>query len=178
MNGNDSSFMGAPIRSLQQMLRTVAADYPSIPFLTPDGYFGEATLEAVMVFQREFKLPVTGVVDWTTWQSLVTAFRGCSVIIPTTPPGQLFPGGDFCLCDGEEDQILFLIQGMFCALSEILDEVAFSDPCGKFEQSTHSNTCWLQRCCGREETGVFDQSSWDALCRLYLLFSSRSATDL
>ena len=44
--------IGQPVRSLQTMLRTISFAYPFLPRLTPDGIFGERTLEAVMLFQR------------------------------------------------------------------------------------------------------------------------------
>ena len=50
--------IGQPVRSLQTMLRTISFAYPFLPRLTPDGIFGERTLEAVMLFQREFFPPV------------------------------------------------------------------------------------------------------------------------
>ena len=41
--------IGQPVRSLQTMLRTISFAYPFLPRLTPDGIFGERTLEAVML---------------------------------------------------------------------------------------------------------------------------------
>ena len=52
--------IGQPVRSLQTMLRELSFLYDFLPRLTPDGIFGERTLEAVMLFQREFFPPVTG----------------------------------------------------------------------------------------------------------------------
>ena len=52
-----------PVRSLQYMLNQLAIHDPKLIRLTVDGIFGERTLEAVMVFQREYHPPVTGVVD-------------------------------------------------------------------------------------------------------------------
>ena len=60
--------MGQPVRSLQYMLRRLREGYPFLPELAVDGIFGEETLEAVMLFQRELAPPVTGAVDWRTYQ--------------------------------------------------------------------------------------------------------------
>ena len=57
---DESKYLGRPVKSLQAMLRQISYVYPVIPRLVPDGLFGEETLEAVMIFQREFRLPVTG----------------------------------------------------------------------------------------------------------------------
>ena len=46
--------IGQSVRSLQTMLRELSFVYDFLPRLTPDGIFGERTLEAVMLFQRSF----------------------------------------------------------------------------------------------------------------------------
>ena len=66
----EEEMLSNPVRSLQYMLRRLAGRYDFLPQLALDGIFGERTLEAVMLFQREFHLPVTGVVDEETWQRI------------------------------------------------------------------------------------------------------------
>ena len=63
-----------PVWGLQYMLSRLAEKYPFLPKLTPDGVFGERTLEAVMLFQRELLRPVTGVVDRKTWDEISRAW--------------------------------------------------------------------------------------------------------
>ena len=53
------------------MLNRLSLRYDFLPALVPDGVFGERTLEAVMLFQRELHPPVTGVVDRETWQAIL-----------------------------------------------------------------------------------------------------------
>ena len=66
--------IGQPIRSLQTMLRELSFTYDFLPRLTPDGIFGESTLEAVMLLQREFFPPVTGRVDLATWDGIAALY--------------------------------------------------------------------------------------------------------
>ena len=61
---------GAPVRDIQHMLNVISATHPALPRLVEDGVFGERTLEGVMIFQRDFGLPVTGIVDYDTWLAL------------------------------------------------------------------------------------------------------------
>ena len=75
--------IGQPVRSLQTMLRTISFAYPFLPRLTPDGIFGERTLEAVMLFQREFFPPVTGQVNQATWDAIVSLYH--QVVSRLTP---------------------------------------------------------------------------------------------
>ena len=59
-----------PVQNLQYMLRRLGTRYSFLPKLATDGLFGEETLEAVMLFQRELAPPVTGVVDGRTWDAI------------------------------------------------------------------------------------------------------------
>lgn len=49
----EREMVAQPIRSLQYMLNRLSLRYDFLPALVPDGVFGERTLEAVMLFQRE-----------------------------------------------------------------------------------------------------------------------------
>ena len=87
--------IGQPVRSLQTMLRTISFAYPFLPRLTPDGIFGERTLEAVMLFQREFFPPVTGQVNQATWDAIVSLYHQVVSRLTPLPPAafqvQSFP---------------------------------------------------------------------------------------
>lgn len=58
---------GQKVMQLQEQLNRIRENYNAIPYLTPDGIYGENTANAVRQFQRIFDLPQTGVVDFTTW---------------------------------------------------------------------------------------------------------------
>ena len=62
------------VRVLQEYLNFVAATYGQIPTVTPTGYFGTATQEAVIAFQRLQGLPPTGTVAAATWNALTTLY--------------------------------------------------------------------------------------------------------
>lgn len=61
---------GEKVRTLQNQLNVISGAYPLIPKVAEDGVFGEATSEAVSVFQRIFDLPETGTVDFKTWYQI------------------------------------------------------------------------------------------------------------
>ncbi len=61
---------GDAVRTIQQQLSAIAKNYPLIGTLTADGVYGDATAEAVRVFQRVFDLPVTGQVNFPTWYKI------------------------------------------------------------------------------------------------------------
>lgn len=61
---------GDKVRQIQGQLARIAQVYTSIPTITPDGIYGPATRRAVENFQSVFGLPVTGVIDYTTWYKI------------------------------------------------------------------------------------------------------------
>lgn len=69
---------GEKVRTMQNQLNVVSRGYPLIPKIVEDGVFGEATAEAVRVFQRIFELPSTGVVDFSTWYKISEIFVAVS----------------------------------------------------------------------------------------------------
>lgn len=71
---------GEAVRTIQEQLNRIAQNYPAIPTIAVDGIYGPRTEEAVRVFQRVFKLPQTGVVDYRTWYKISEIYVGVSRI--------------------------------------------------------------------------------------------------
>ena len=71
---------GSKVRQMQEQLNTISNAYPLIPKINADGIYGEQTADAVKVFQKVFKLPQTGVVDYPTWYKISDIFVGVSRI--------------------------------------------------------------------------------------------------
>ena len=159
-----------PVRSLQYMLRRLSGRYNFLPPLAVDGAFGERTLEAVMRFQREFSLPVTGVVDLPTWNAIRDAW--VALERESAPPRTLriFPGEGYQVSPGMSGSAMVLPQAMFQLLRERLEGIAQGESDGQHGEVSVQNTLWLQNLAQLEQTGVMDQPTWDMLSRLYELF--------
>ena len=66
---------GDQVRALQTYLNYIARYEPSIPSLTPDGIFGEATQNAVIAFKKQFGLEdQSGVVGPTAWARIAEVY--------------------------------------------------------------------------------------------------------
>ncbi len=66
----DIGSSGQKVRQMQEQLNLIGDYYSTIPKLVTDGIYGEQTAKAVREFQRIFKLPQTGVVDFATWYKI------------------------------------------------------------------------------------------------------------
>lgn len=61
---------GESVRTIQTQLNAISQNYPLIPKVVEDGFYGEGTTEAVRIFQEIFGLPVTGNVNFPTWYQI------------------------------------------------------------------------------------------------------------
>ena len=124
----EEEMLSNPVRSLQYMLRRLAGRYDFLPQLALDGIFGERTLEAVMLFQRELAPPVTGVVDQRTWNAIRDAW--IDLERETAPPRTLriFPGEGHQVQPGMSGGTMVLPQTMFQLLRQRLEGIAEGEP--------------------------------------------------
>ena len=67
---------GDKVRQLQYMLSVLSSYIPSIPPVTVDGVYGNATRAAVLAAQRRFRLPETGTVGPQTWDAIYSQYSG------------------------------------------------------------------------------------------------------
>ncbi|HIT24826.1 MAG TPA: peptidoglycan-binding protein [Candidatus Enterenecus avicola] len=158
---------GSPVRDVQHMLNVLSFSHPAIPRLVEDGVFGERTLEGVMIFQRDFALPVTGVVDYDTWLALrvqtdLIAQRDgapipLQIISPQyTPTASGTPEWEF-------------VRTILTSLSSILTNFPNTPA------SDSENIRQIQRLAQLPVTGVLDRPTWGILVRLYHALVVRGA---
>ncbi len=76
----DIGASGQKVTQMQEQLNTIAQVYTAIPMEPVTGYYDEATKEAVRVFQRVFKLPQSGIVDYVTWYKIQEIYVGVTRI--------------------------------------------------------------------------------------------------
>lgn len=166
----ERELLSQPVRGLQYMLRRIALVDEYLPLLVPDGIFGEETLEAVMLFQREMHPPVTGVVDQDTWDAIRDRWNQAEQILGEARPVRVYPAGNRRVEPGTANEFMIVPQTMFQVLSTHLDGIAAHDTDGVHGPESSRNTRWLQRAAGLRETGVMDRRTWDMLSRLYEIF--------
>ena len=65
---------GDEVRVLQEYLNYIARTFTSIPTVNTTGYFGTATRDAVLAFQRQFSLPQNGRVGAITWEAITDIY--------------------------------------------------------------------------------------------------------
>ena len=170
---NETQHSGEPVRSIQYMLNELAIHDPKLIRLAVDGVFGERTLEAVMVFQREYHPPVTGVVDLSTWEAIRDAYFQVELLYGTPPALNVLPNGAYTAKEGETGEPMLIVQAMFVSLGKVVSNF---EPCQMNscnDGQTHTNIRIVQHLAGLPVTGVLDRATWAYLVQLYQALVTR-----
>lgn len=166
----EREMLAKPVSSLQYMLRQLSKTYQFLPQLVVDGIYGERTLEAVMRFQREAGLPVTGVVDQATWNAIRNCWLEQQARESYSRATRIFPSEGIQVQEGENKEYLIVPQTMFNILSRQFDGITPCEADGCNGPASANNIRWLQRAAGLPQTGCMDTATWDALSHLYEIF--------
>lgn len=171
---NGTGITGQPVRSLQYMLNQLAIHDPKLIRLTVDGIFGERTLEAVMVFQREYHPPVTGVVDMGTWDAIRSAYYQTEMQYGFPPPLNVLPCGTYTADEGQECPPVLIVQAMFVSLSKVMNNFSPCKMSSCNDGETPANIRIVQQLAGLPVTGVLDRPTWAYLVQLYQALVTRA----
>lgn len=167
--------LDAPVRSLQQMLRTLSFVLQDFPAVIPDGIYGHSTEEAVREFQRRYHLPVTGSVDFETFYGIVAAYNSATEELDILySPVVRFPA-KMVITQGQYQPIVFLIQGMFAALSQHYPKIRKGVLTGINDSVTTENVKILQQLSGLPVSGNIDIRTYQQLSNLFRVILDNAA---
>ena len=165
----EEEMVADPVRSLQYMLRRISHRHPFLPELQPNSRFDDRTLEAVMLFQKYFSPPVTGIVDQKTWEDIRDEWLDVERELADPRVLRGFPKQQQAAV-GESKEFLHVAQAMFQTLSRLFEGVQEERIDGIHSGNSVENALWLQQRAGLPATGDMNRETWDALVRLYELF--------
>ena len=166
------------VLGVQRMLNQLSRRFPQIPRTAENGVFDERTLEAVMVFQRDFSLPVTGTVDETTWNTITAAYREDLLHFGIPLELRVLPNGEFASPPGTISSPLLIAETLFNSLPRDIRNFRRSPPIESSMGHTHENLRILQALAGLTVDGVLNRATWDFLARLYHIFVTRGGGTL
>lgn len=162
------------ILNLQRYLRAISFVDPRIPRVPVDGLFDSDTRLAVEIYQTTRGLPVTGIVDKNTWDSLFAEYGRVTAAQyrPSTP--NFFPAGppDYEAALGDEDAFIFLLQIMLRELSSVYDGISDVEISGVFDSPTENAVKIFQRASLLPDTGRVDLTTWNRLTEDFFNYSA------
>lgn len=164
-----------PVQSLQHLLSQISRSVPTIPRLVESGTFDEPTLEAVMIFQRDFHIPVTGVVDQATWDAIIRAYYEHLKKLGVPPDLPVFPFSASAFPEASKSAQILIAQAMFTALTDLITNFASARVNGVNSDDTLQNIKNIQELSGLSGSGTLDRATWSMLAHLYAALITRSA---
>ncbi len=159
---------GFAVSELQYLLAVVAEFNESVRPIQIDGVFGDQTRGAVEDFQYDSGLPVTGVVDAETWETLFNTYRNLITSLPsdffqsTTLP---YPGTPLRIGSRGED--VSVLQNYLNRISDVYTDIPKLTVDGVYGQSTANAVSIFQEFIGLEPTGVTASYTWEAIADAY-----------
>ncbi len=160
---------GNGVRVVQYLLRYVANFVGTIPSLTVDGSFGPATIASVRGFQSTYGIPVTGVVDLVTYNTLYNVYTGLIESLDLTfREGVVLPFPGITLRTGAEGEDVALLQNYLNEIAERYPSIPAIPATGYFGSQTAAAVTAFQETFGIPGTpGVVTATEWDAITSVY-----------
>lgn len=165
----EDTFIGQPIRALQTMLRVIAEHDSSYDTLIPDGIYGPETIAAVSKFQRRHGLPVTGITDQSTWESVLAVYDPALICISRAQPLEIVLNPNEVIRKGQRHPHLYVVQGVLKTLSEVYKSVATPSMSGILDEPTADSIASFQLLSALPMTGNLDKRTWKHLALHYPL---------
>lgn len=163
------SFISQPIRSLQTMLRVIAENDPLHERVIPDGIYGPETVGAVSTFQRLHGIPVTGVTDNATWDTIVEVYEEAIIQQAEAYPLFIVMNPKQVIRRGERHPNVYLVQAILAVLSDSYQSIGKPEFTGILDSTTSDSLASFQELSGLPMTGNLDKHTWKQLALQYPL---------
>ena len=159
---------GVQVRNVQYMLAFLALFYENLPSPTFDGIYGPGTTASVRAFQEQFDLPVTGEVDFNTWDILYRTYIGFLETVPFRyTEGIVLPYPGIPLRLGSESEEVELLQNYLNFIASFYSQIPSVSPTGYFGPQTQEAIIAFQSMMGLPPSGTVAAATWDAITSLY-----------
>ncbi len=164
---------GLDVRTIQTQLNRISRDYPLIPKITNvDGVFGERTEDAVRQFQEIFNLVPDGIIGKATWYKIKAIFVAVSRLAALNSEGiKLAEVSKNFVTEvraGDRGNPVRVIQYYLAVIAVYNNAVPPVTIDGIYGNATQNAVSAFQRFSGLPETGVVDETTWNALSNAYL----------
>lgn len=163
---------GNPVLAIQRDLKRIRKNYPAIPLIEDTlGIYNKETEDAVRKFQEIFSLPVTGIVDKSTWYRIKYVYTSVKKLSDLYSEGLSPEEATF----DYRDELVYGDTGIEVEfIHYFLDAVAFLDPDiprlktnSVYNDDTRTMVMAFQEKYGLPVTGNFTYADWKVLKSVY-----------
>lgn len=155
---------------LQFFLNVLSANFPSVPAVVINGYYGPETTASVTEFQRVMNLPPSGIVDQITWNTMYRTVY--DILVNLTPEEIFIPNIKFMGLEYREGMGaiypgILVLELMLDYLSDRLPQIPPIVAEGIFDSATTEAVIAFQNLNNLEPTGIVNEATWNKLIDVY-----------
>ncbi len=158
------------------MLRVIAEDDESLPTVVPDGIYGPSTMTAVSAFQRKYGLPVTGVTNEDTWNTIYNIYQPALIQVGQATPIEIILDPGEVFRRGDSSPYVYLLQSMLTQLATDHPSIEAPGYSGIMDDPTVYALRSFQKLAGLREDGEFDKITWKHLVHQFTLNATHQRT--
>ncbi len=159
---------GDSVRVIQYYLTFIGVFNNAVPNVAIDGAYGQNTVSAVEAFQRYYGLPVTGIVNEASWNSISNVYLEMVNSISVEQVGweaEPYPGTP--LRQGNEGEDVRIIQGYLEKIAQYYSEIPEISVTGYFGGQTQNAVIAFQNLFGISPTGFIGPITWNTIAEEY-----------
>lgn len=162
-----------PILEIQLKLRDISHVIPDIPTVLPTGKYDTQTQVAINEFQKKYNLPVTGSVDFITWNELNNEHKNYMHCINVPRNVCCFPNNIQEYKREDSGHVIYVLQIILKNFHIKYKNYPDVNLTGVFDEQTEKAISQFQKCSNLPVTGILDRRTWNILnqiheiCRLY-----------
>lgn len=158
---------GLDVLRKELQLDRISLNFPAIPKIDPiDGYYDETTEAAVREFQRVFNLPITGIIDKSTWYKITNTTTAVKKLAETTSEGILLSRFEqilsSVLLEGDVRPRVTLLQYFLVIVSLYITTIPEVAITGVFDNQTRLAVIAYQKTMDLEPTGIVNLETWES----------------
>lgn len=163
---------GDDVRSIQNRLNRISANYPAIPKIAEvNGFFGQDTEDAVREFQRIFNLTPNGIVGRATWYKIQYLYNNIkrlnSLNAEGITPGEVELQFPRVLRPGDTSYGVTVIQYLLSYVAQFENSIPPLEQTGVYDQATENAVRAFQQLYGLTPDGIMGEQTYSALFDAY-----------
>lgn len=170
-NEVSAGMSGIPVTTVQYYLSIIAYFNGALEPVPRSGTFGPETVAAVERFQEFYGLPVTGIVDNATWNTITKIYTETVASLPQGYQGnnaKLYPG--FFLTKGMRNQSVSDLQTYLQLIAKNIPEIPSVSVTGYYGDQTEAAVSAFQRLYGIDVSGAAGPVTWATIANQYDAF--------
>lgn len=170
-NEVSAGMSGIPVTTVQYYLSIIAYFNGALEPVPRSGTFGPETVAAVERFQEFYGLPVTGIVDNATWNTITKIYTETVASLPQGYQGnnaKLYPG--FFLTKGMRNQSVSDLQTYLQLIAKNIPEIPSVSVTGYYGYQTEAAVSAFQRLYGIDVSGAAGPVTWATIANQYDAF--------